>query len=141
MKFEVIRQKVMIDATPEEVYEAYVNPKKHAEFTGSPATGTPRAGGKFTAWDGYISGKFLELEEGKKVVHEWMTTEWPTGYPPSLVELTFKEKERKTELTMIHSRAPAEQAKEYAQGWKDYYWEPLKEYFRKHKQKGLRSAY
>ena len=141
MKLEVIRQKVMIDATPEEVYEAYVNPKKHAEFTGSPATGTPRAGGKFTAWDGYISGKFLELEEGKKVVHEWMTTEWPTGYPPSLVELTFKEKERKTELTMIHSRAPAEQAKEYAQGWKDYYWEPLKEYFRKHKQKGLRSAY
>jgi len=131
MRFEVIKQKVLIEASPEEVYEAYVNPKKHAEFTGSPATGTPRVGGRFTAWDGYISGKFLELEEGKKVVHEWMTTEWPVGYPPSLVELTLKEKGKRTELTMVHSRAPAGQAKEYAQGWKDYYWEPLKEYFRR----------
>lgn len=133
MKYEVIRQKVLIEAGSEEVYEAYVNPKKHAEFTGSPATGTPRVGGKFTAWDGYISGKFLVLEKGKRVVHEWKTTEWPAGYLPSLVELTFREKGKKTELTMVHSRAPAEQAKEYAQGWKDYYWEPLKEYFRKDK--------
>jgi len=133
MKFEVIRQKVLIEASPGEVYEAYMNPKKHAEFTGSPTTGTPRVGCKFTAWDGYISGKFLELEEGKKMVHEWKTTEWPRGYPPSLVELTLKEKGKNTELTMVHSRVPAEQAKEYAQGWTDYYWEPLKEYFRKKK--------
>lgn len=133
MKFETIRQKVLIEAAPEEVYEAYVNPKKHAEFTGSPATGTPRVGGGFTAWDGYISGKFLRLEDGKKAILEWKTTEWPAGYPPSLVELTLKEKGKKTELTMVHSRVPAEQAKEYAWGWKDYYWEPLKEYFRKDK--------
>ncbi len=39
MKFTVIRQKAVLDASPEEVYEAYVNPKKHAEFTGSAATG------------------------------------------------------------------------------------------------------
>ena len=140
MKFKVIRQKVLIDASPEEVYEAYVNPMKHAEFTGSPATGTPRVGGKFTAWDGYISGRFLELEKGKRVVHEWKTTEWPAGYPPSIVELTLREKGKKTELTMIHSKAPDEQAGEYAQGWKEYYWGPLREYFRKERRKGLRSA-
>lgn len=133
MKFEIITQKVLIEASPEEVYEAYMNPKKHAEFTGSPATGTPRVGCGFTTWDGYISGKFLELEEGKKMVHEWKTTEWPTGYPPSLVELTLRKKGKKTELTMVHSRVPAEQAKEYAQGWKDYYWKLLKEDFRKDK--------
>jgi activator of HSP90 ATPase len=140
MKFEVIRQKVIIEADPEEVYEAYVNPKKHAEFTGSPATGKAKVGGKFTAWDGYISGKYLVLEEGKRVVQEWKTTDWPAGYPPSLVELTLKEKGRKTELEMIHSNTPAEKAEEYAQGWKDYYWKPLKEYFRKNGSKGLRPA-
>jgi activator of HSP90 ATPase len=133
MKFEVIRQKVQFEAGLEEVFEVYVNPKKHAEFTGSPATGTPRVGDRFTAWDGYILGKFLVLEKGRRVILEWKTTEWPAGYPPSLVELTLKEKGKKTELTMIHSKVPAGQAKEYAQGWKDYYWEPLKEYFRKDK--------
>jgi len=132
MKLEVIRQKAVIGASPEEVYDAYVNPKKHAEFTGSPATGTPRVGGTFTAWDGYISGKFLVLERGKRVVHEWKTTEWPAGYPPSLIELTFRMKgKRGTELTMVHSSVPAEQAEEYAQGWKEHYWNPLKDYFNK----------
>ena len=128
-KFAVIRQKVLVDASPEEVYLAYVDPKKHAEFTGSKATGTPRVGGRFTAWDGYSFGKYLELQKGKKIVHEWTTTDWPEGYPPSLVELTLKPKGKKTELTMVHSKAPAEQADSYAQGWTDYYWEPLKKYF------------
>ena len=134
-KYKIIRQEVLVGASAEEVYYAYLNPERHAEFTGSPATGTPRVGGRFTAWDGYISGKFLVLEREKRVVQEWKTTEWPAGYPPSTVELTLREKGRKlTELTMVHSNVPAEQAEEYAQGWKDHYWNPLKEYFRKDSQ-------
>lgn len=129
MKFESIRQTVVIDASPEEVYLAYVDPKKHAAFTGSPAGGTPKVGCKFTAWDGYITGKYTELVRGKRIVHEWTTTEWPEGYPPSMVELTLKRKGGKTELTMVHSRAPAAQAEDYAQGWTDWYWEPMKKYF------------
>lgn len=129
MKFETIVQTVLIDATPDEVYDAYTNPEKHSEFTGSRATGSPKAGGRFTAWDGYISGRYLELAKGKKVVHEWRTTEWPAGYPPSVVELTFTPKGKKTELTMVHSKVPAEQAGDYAEGWTDYYWEPLKKYY------------
>ncbi len=131
MKFEVIKQEAVIDAIPFEVYEAYLNPEKHAEFTGSPATGSPRVGGKFTAWDGYIEGKFLELEKGKRIVHEWKTTEWPAEYPPSIIELTFRPKGKKTVLTMVHSKAPAEQAADYEKGWLEWYWEPLKRYFKK----------
>ena len=53
-----ITQKIIIPkVTPKEVYEAYVDPKKHSEFTGSQATGKPVVGGKFTAWDGYILGQ------------------------------------------------------------------------------------
>ncbi len=129
MKFTTIRQTAVLEATPDEVYEAYVDPAKHAEFTGSAAEGSKRAGGKFTAWDGYISGKWLELERGKKIVHEWTTTEWPEGYPPSVVTLTLAARGGKTVLTMVHSKAPAEQAASYAQGWKDFYWEPMKKYF------------
>jgi len=130
-ELEVIKQKVIINASPEEVYDAYVNPKKHAEFTGSPTTGTPKVGGKFTAWDGYISGKYIVLVEGKKIVHKWKTTEWPAGYPPSLVKLNLRKKGKVTELTMIHTDVPSEQAEEYARGWKDFYWNPLKERFSK----------
>lgn len=129
MEFGEIRQTVLIDAIPAEVYEAYVNPKKHAAFTGQRATGSPRAGGKFTAGDGYISGKYLELEKGKKILHEWTTTEWPAGYPPSILELRLKAKGKKTELTMLHSKVPKEQVEYYEEGWKEFYWTPLKKYF------------
>ena len=90
MKGKTIRQRVVISATPNEVYEAFVDPKKHSKFTGSKATFDPRVGGEFTAWDGYISGKNLELKEGKRIVQEWQTTEWPKGFPPSRLELALK---------------------------------------------------
>ncbi len=128
---ETIRQSVVIHATPEEVYDAYVDPKKHAEFTATPVTGVPKVGGRFTAGDGYISGRFIVLERGKKVVQEWKTTEWPAGSPPSRLELTLTPKDaRSTVLTMVHSDIPTGQGDYYSKGWKDYYWGPMKEYFR-----------
>lgn len=131
MKFGTIKQTALIDATPLEVYEAYVDPRKHAAFTGQSATGAPKVGGRFTAGDGYITGKYLALERGKRVLHEWTTTEWPEGYPVSILELNLKAKGKKTELTMVHSKVPEEQVDYYAEGWKEYYWKPLQKYFAK----------
>jgi activator of HSP90 ATPase len=131
MKVTTIRQKVLVHATPEEVYEAFVDAKKHSAFTGSKATGKAEVGGKFTAWDGYISGKNLELEKGKRIVQEWITTEWPEGYPLSKLELTFKKAENGTEISMVHSEVPAEQAEELKEGWTEFYWRPLRKYFKK----------
>jgi uncharacterized protein YndB with AHSA1/START domain len=128
-KFGTIEQTAFIDAAPEEVYEAFLDPKKHAEFTGSPATTNAKVGAEFQAWDGYISGKNLELVKGKRIVQEWETTEWPEGYPRSRLELTFTAKKGGTELKMVHSKVPAEQVEEYTSGWPESYWEPLKGYF------------
>ena len=128
-KITTIKQKIILQASPSEVYHALLDPKKHSEFTGSKATGRAQVGAEFTAWDGYISGKNLELEKGKRIVQEWVTSEWPEGYPPSRLEFTLKEVDGKTELTMVHSDIPAEQKEELKQGWIDFYWEPLKKYF------------
>ena len=133
-KLEVttITQKVVIPkATPSQVYEAYVDPKKHGEFTGAKATGKPVVGGKFTAWDEYIYGKFIELKEGKRVVQEWTSTDFPDGYPPSRLELTFCIVPKGTEIVMVHSNVPKEIADDAAAGWKEFYWDPLKKYFKK----------
>ncbi|MFH0748821.1 MAG: SRPBCC family protein [Candidatus Bathyarchaeota archaeon] len=129
MKFSTIKQKVVIPTTPNDVYDALIDAKKHSAFTGSKAICDPKVGGKFTAWDGYIKGKNLELDKGKKIVQEWMTTEWPSGYPPSRLELTLRKINDATEISMVHSNVPAEQVDNYTQGWTDFYWKPLKEYF------------
>jgi uncharacterized protein YndB with AHSA1/START domain len=130
-KTTTIIQKVVIPASPEEVYDAFMDARKHSEFTGSEATCDPTVGGKFTAWDGYISGRNLELQKGKRIVQEWITTEWPKGYPPSTLELTFRKVKDGTEVKMTHSQVPEEQADEYRQGWIDNYWDLLKAYFQK----------
>lgn len=125
----------MIKATPVEVYDAIVNAKKHAAFTGAAAKSSHKAGGKFTAWDGYISGKYLELVPGRKIIEEWRTNDWPDDYPPSIIELTFERAEGGMRLTMVQSQVPASQVAQYREGWKDYYWNPLKNYFlSKHQQ-------
>lgn len=130
-----IKQTVIAQASPDEVYEAFIDAKKHSAFTGSKAACDPKIGGKFTAWDGYISGKNLELEKGKRIVQEWLTTDWPDGYPPSRLELTFKKTNKGTEIAMNHSNVPAEQADELAEGWNEFYWKPMQQYFAEHSSK------
>jgi activator of HSP90 ATPase len=134
-KVTTIRQKTFVPATPDEVYDAFMDAKKHSAFTGSKATSDPKVGGKFTAWDGYISGKNIELERGKKIVQEWSTTDWPDTSPPSKLELTFKKTKGGTEISMIHSNVPPEQADDLAEGWVEFYWKPLEEYFTKQSRK------
>ncbi len=129
-KTTTIKQTVFIPAKPMDVYTALIDEGKHIEFTGSKASIDPKVGGKFTAWDGYIFGKNLTLEKGKKIIQEWQTTEWP-DFPPSIVEFSFNKKGDGTELIMIHSKVPIEQAESYRQGWINFYWEPLKKYFTK----------
>ena len=126
-----ITQKVLIPkVSPKQVYDAFVDPEKHSEFTNAKATGKPTVGGKFTAWDDYITGKFIELDDGKRVVQEWTSTDFPEGYSPSRLELTFCAVSKGTEILMVHSNVPKDIADEAAEGWTEFYWEPLKEYFK-----------
>ena len=136
LKFGTIEQTVFFEASPEEIYDALLDPKKHSEFTGSPAATSAKKSATFSAGDGYISGKNLELVKGKKIVQEWKTTEWPDGYPVSRLQLTLTPKKGGTELRMVHSRVPAEQVAYYAGGWKSFYWNPLKEYLGKREAAG-----
>jgi uncharacterized protein YndB with AHSA1/START domain len=127
-KFGTIRQSVFLRATPLEVYHALIDPKKHAEFTHQGATGEPTVGGSFTAGDGYITGKNVELKEGKLIVQQWRTTEWSDGFPHSLVKFSFRKQRGGTRLLMVHSKVPATQRNYYRKGWEQYYWTPLKQY-------------
>jgi activator of HSP90 ATPase len=128
-KITTITQKIFLPALPEEVYDAFLDSKKHSDFTHLKATGRGFIGSKFTAGDGYITGRNLELEKGERLLQEWATREWPEGYLPSKLELTFKKIEGNTELTMVQSGVPREQEEGLRQGWIKHYWEPLKEYF------------
>ncbi len=111
------------------MYDVFMDPAKHAEFTGDDASGSSVVGKEFHAYSGYILAKNLELEPGKKIVQEWTTSEWPEGASPSILTITLKETKMGTKLTMVHSKVPEEQSDDYEAGWKEHYWSKLEKYF------------
>jgi len=128
-KLRTIEQKVIIPASPKEVYDAYTDSKKLSEYTGAKATGKPVVGGKYTAYGDSIYGSYLELEEGKRVVQEWNNNDY--GYGNARLEICFNKAPEGTELVMVLEGVPEEYADETADGWMEYFWNPLKEYFKK----------
>jgi activator of HSP90 ATPase len=126
-----INDRVILPGTPHDVYLAFIDGGRHAEFTGSPAFSDPRLGGKFSAWDGYIYGKYLELELDRRIVQEWISSDFPTGASPSQLVIVLRSVEEGVELTMIHSGVPEEIADGVRRGWEEYYWSPLKDYLSK----------
>jgi activator of HSP90 ATPase len=117
---------------PTEVYNAWLDSVAHGEFTGGAADIDPKVGGKFTAWDGYIRGVTLELEPNHRILQSWRTTDFPEAAPNSLLEVLFDPLKEGSRLTLVHSEIPEGQAVDYEKGWRDYYFEPMKEYFEHH---------
>jgi len=66
-------------ATATDLYSAFVDKEKLARWTRNPVTIDPEVGGEFVLFQGNIRGKFLELEEGKKIVQTWRLSSWPEG--------------------------------------------------------------
>jgi activator of HSP90 ATPase len=125
-----IVQTEYIPAKPLHVYEALTDPLIHSAFTKAQATGEPVVGGRFTAWNGYISGKHVELQPGRRIVQEWRTTMFPQEHPPSRLEITLEGKGEGTTLTMVQTGVPIDQVERYTKGWVRNYWDPLRAYFK-----------
>jgi len=97
-------------------------------MTGSPAEVGPEVGDSFTAWDGYIHGRHLELEPGKRILQAWRTTEFQPSDEDSRLEVLFEPNAGGTRVAIRHSNLPAD-GLQYLQGWVDFYLEPMKAYF------------
>jgi len=117
----------IIPTTPDQLFRTWLDASEHAAFTGSPAT--VGADGSYTAWDGYIQGRILDSEAGRRILQSWRTTEFPEDSEDSLVEVLLDEVPGGTELHLIQTQIPEGQADQYADGWKAYYFEPLRRHF------------
>ncbi len=119
----------MLPTEPEKVFRAWLSTEGHAAMTGSPAKVEPRVGGTFIAWDGYITGKTLELRPYSRIVQAWRTSEFAETDPDSRIEVVIEPAEGGAMLTLTHSDIPAGQAESYESGWEESYFAPMREYF------------
>ena len=120
----------ILPAKPAEIYEAWLSSEGHTAMTGSPAKVDGKVGGGLSVWDGYIFGKTLELTSDQRIVQTWRTSEFPDDAPDSYLEVLLEEVAEGTKITLIHNNMPEAQADSYRRGWGDFYFKPMKEYFK-----------
>lgn len=124
---ENIKVSDIIPTLPERLYSAWLDPDQHTKMTGGQAT--DEGDGRFTAWDGYITGRTLSSVPHSKVVQAWRTSEFPEESPDSVLTVLFQAADGGTRLTFIHENIPDEQADAYEQGWQEHYFTPMKAHF------------
>jgi uncharacterized protein YndB with AHSA1/START domain len=128
--FDSFTVSALLSASPRRIYTAWMSGKEHSAMTGGNARVTAKVGGRFSAWDGYISGKTLKLTPYSRIVQGWRTTDFPEDSPDSRLEILLKPEGKGTRITLVHSGLPRGQTGGYKKGWKDFYFLPMKEYFK-----------
>ena len=127
---EKLEVKETFNATPSEIYAAWLDSEMHGKMTGGEAVCSHKTGGNFFAWDGYISGENLSLVENRQIIQSWRTSEFDENDEDSLLNVKLNKIEGGTEVIITHSNIPEGQT-QYEQGWVDNYFIPMKAYFNK----------
>jgi activator of HSP90 ATPase len=130
-----IIQSVVLKASPEELFDAFLDSKQHSEFTGAPAKTSPAPGAAFQAWGGQLSGRNLHVVPGKMIVQAWRANHWPAADPDSILILQFSKAPGGGRIDLTHVNVPPHDHRGVAQGWTTYYWKPWKAHLAKKKKK------
>jgi activator of HSP90 ATPase len=117
-----------LPATPDKLFDMYLDPVVHAAFTGLPVTLETHAGGAFRAFDGMLSGKILHIEPKTLIVQTWRSGNWPLTAMDSVLTLSFWPAQDGARIELVHANVPEEDFAGVSQGWEKYYWTPWHDY-------------
>jgi uncharacterized protein YndB with AHSA1/START domain len=126
----------LIPASPQEIYEAWLDSVTHSEMTGGQAIMSDEIGAEVSAYDGYITGRNLELVPAERIVQSWRTTQFADEHEDSLITVTLEDADTGALLTLVHTNVPDDQTSYERGGWEEYHFETMKAYFSETKGKG-----
>jgi uncharacterized protein YndB with AHSA1/START domain len=118
-----------IPASAQDIYDAWLDSVGHSEMTGAEASMSDEIDAEVSAWDGYITGRNIELVSGERIVQSWRTTDFTDDQEDSMITVMLEESDGETLLTLIHSHVPESHTGYQRGGWQERYFEPMIEYF------------
>lgn len=130
MRTKSIRQEIIFEALPSEVYQLLMDETKHADFTGSEVHIQNKEASSFTAYDGYITGTNIRLIEGERIEQDWRAEEdgWPANHFSRVIFSFSRYDGNKTLLVFEQLEIPAHKAEAISKGWITWYWEPMQHF-------------
>jgi len=130
MKTRNIEHKILFRATPQAIYNALMNQKQHAQFTGERAPIRAKAGVPFSGGGRHITGITLDLKPGKRIVHAWRSQNRPDGHC-SIAAFALAAESGGTRLRLTQIGVPSNDYEWKNNGWRMPYRQPLKEFLEK----------
>jgi activator of HSP90 ATPase len=125
-----IVQSVTLKASPEDLFDAFTDSKKHSAVTGARASVSAKPGAKWTAFEGMLLGKNLMVIPGRMIVQAWRASHWKKSDADSILILSFSKVRGGGKIELVHVGVPQHDHQGVTKGWHVYYWEPWKEYLK-----------
>ena len=127
-----IEQRIEFDGVKsEELFEMYVDARKHTRAIGAPVTISREIGGTFAAFgERMVRGKNLLIKPSTRVVQTWRAQVWKDSDPDSVLVLTFMPTPRGAAIELVQTGIPDGVYDTINDGWNEMYWKPWKEYLR-----------
>jgi activator of HSP90 ATPase len=113
---------------PDQLFDMYLDPKVHSEFTGLPVTIGARPGDPFRAFDGAIWGTILRVEPKRLIVQTWRSVNFPPTAIDSILILTFWPQGDGCLIELTQVNVADEDFAGVSHGWEKYYWTPWRNY-------------
>ncbi len=124
---------VKFKASANQLYDLYMDPRRHAAFTGGGKVKiSPKPGSPFAAFGGMLSGTTLAADPGKLIVLRWRSCEFHKTDPDSILIIYFTDEGKQGRIDLVHINVPPHDHAGVTSGWKTYYWNPLKKYLAAH---------
>ncbi len=121
---KVLKQTYHIQAPIEKVWQALVDPKVIELWSGTEAVMSDIPNSSFKLWGGDIHGVNTEVIPNLMLSQDWYGGEWSK---PSKVVITLVAKNKGTMVNLKHWDIPEGEEKDFDEGWKDFYFGPIKE--------------
>jgi activator of HSP90 ATPase len=122
-----LHQEIDIKASRQRIYDALLDSKQFAAFTGAPAEISREVGGTFSLFGGLIVGRNVELVPRERIVQAWRPASWEPGLY-SLVRFELKDSGQGAKVVLDHTGFPEGSFRHLNPGWYAHYWEPLKKF-------------
>ncbi|MDE3058775.1 MAG: SRPBCC domain-containing protein [Bacteroidota bacterium] len=132
MKTYSISMSAFFDATPEQVFRALTDSKQIEVWSGQSGKVELKKNGKVKMFNEWAKGSVLKFSDGKTLEYTWHTADWDDHIEASVVKFSFSSTAKGAKVSLRHVHLPsAKEAQSHKEGWKEFVFDPLKEFFRK----------
>jgi activator of HSP90 ATPase len=120
----IVQHSRFFPTPPSDLYGSYLDPGRHAAFTGAPVRIAATVGATFEAFEGRIHGTILHLTHGRQIVQSWRSFEWEPAELDSILILSFTPEGPGTRLDLAQINVPGRLFPTLQENWPMRYLDP-----------------